>query len=168
MYHLGRWGGTPAIPPVADHCVSVDAGPLRFVVEARQLTDEVIAQLTGAPFKEEGFDDFGPSLHVFGRADGLEYLRFDCFEKDPHYHYFFQAEDKNLVCRLDDVADGDPVDWTLGRLRGRLPEMLAYVGASELASATREASSAVTGAVEEVAELFRKARTLAQIERAAR
>jgi len=26
------------------------------------------------------YDDFGASLHVLGAADGLEYLRFDCFE----------------------------------------------------------------------------------------
>lgn len=158
----------PAIPPVPDHCVSVDAGPLQFVVEARQLTDEVIAQLTGAPNEEAGFDDFGPSLHVFGTADGLEYLRFDCFEKDPHYHYFFHAASENLVCRLDDIAEGDPVVWTLGRLRGRLPEMLAYAGATELSAATRESVSTVNKAVEHVAELLDEARARAQTERAAR
>lgn len=158
----------PAIPPVPDHCVSVDAGPLRFVVEARQLTDEVIAKLTGQPPDTEGFDDFGPSLHVFGSADGLEHLRFDCFEKDPHYHYFFHAKNENLVCRLDDVAEGDPVGWTLERLRGRLPEMLEYAGASELSAATRRDISSIDVAVERVARLFEEARIQAQLERAAR
>ena len=34
-------------------------------------------------------DDGGPSVRVYGDVDGeaVQLLRFDCFRKDPHYHY---------------------------------------------------------------------------------
>ena len=33
--------------------------------------------------------DGGPSVRVYGEVDGenVQLLRFDCFRKDPHYHY---------------------------------------------------------------------------------
>ena len=33
--------------------------------------------------------DGGPSVRVYGDVDGeaVQLLRFDCFRKDPHYHY---------------------------------------------------------------------------------
>ena len=49
------------------------------------------------------FDDYGPTLHVCGTADGLEHLRFDCFEHEPHYHYIRNHEQSNVICRIDDA-----------------------------------------------------------------
>ena len=63
-------------------------------------------------------------MHVCDASDGVEHLRFDCFENEPHYHYINTVEQGNLICRIDEIAEGDPVEWTVGRLRERLPEML--------------------------------------------
>ena len=76
------------IPMVTEHCIPVDAGAVQLVVESRQLTNEIINDTyDGAVESPSPFDDFGATLHVLGTADGLEHLRFDCFENEPHYHY---------------------------------------------------------------------------------
>src|ERR1700738_3394318 len=77
--------------------------------------------------KDLQFNDFGASLHVYGAEDGLEHLRFDCFEDQPHYHYIDPDEKANVIVRLDDIAEDDPIDWTTSRLRTRLPAILAAV-----------------------------------------
>jgi hypothetical protein len=66
---------------------------------------------------------------VNGREE--EVLRFDCFERAPHYHYAWSTNDQYVP--LDATADGDPFQWTLERLRIRLPAMLIRAGAPELA-----------------------------------
>ena len=171
-YQLGRWFGVMPIPPIAEHCISLPAGPLTFVVESRQLSDE----LAGAALRAQGaaqagnepqlgLDDFGATLHVHGAADGLEHLRFDCFENEPHYHYVRNAEGGNLVCRIDQHAEGDPIEWTLGRLRTRLPEMLEFAGVPELAAQTEAEHDKVLAVVDEVAALLDRARQQATADR---
>lgn len=140
-YKLGILSTRMPIPIRPENCVFLDAGPVRFVVEPRILTDEVMHQHNvkiGQPDLPPGwtFDDSGASLHVFGIADGLEHLRFDCFTKDAHYHYIRQLEQEQQVCPFDVVANGDPIEWAVTRLN-RLPEMLEFAGAPELAAAVR-------------------------------
>jgi hypothetical protein len=103
-------------------------------------------------------DDGGGSVHVFGAADGLEHLRFDCFETHPHYHYIRNRERQNLIVRIDEIALGDPIIWTSERLRQRLPEMLGFAGAASLAGAVRADMGSVSPAVESVAQLLEEAR----------
>ena len=79
------------------------------------------------------------TIHVLGAADRLEHLRFDCFEHEPHYHYIRNAEQANVVVRIDTFAEGDPTAWSLRCLRERLPEMLAHADATELAEQVRAA-----------------------------
>jgi hypothetical protein len=78
-------------------------------------------------------EDRGVTIHVMGSPAGemTELLRFDCFEQVPHYHYAPLGRNERL--NLDKVAAGDPLEWALGRLRTRLPEMLEYAGFSEVA-----------------------------------
>jgi hypothetical protein len=64
-----------------------------------------------------------------------EYLRFDCFRVDPHYHYITPAEGHQEIVKFDSVAHGDMMEWALGRLGDRLPQMLARAGATDLAEA---------------------------------
>ncbi len=157
-YQRGIYYEVMPIPPVPEHCISVDGGPVEFVIESRLLTDAVLRDQLGVGPKEGAtpFDDFGGSVHVCAASDGVEHLRFDCFQHEPHYHYISPSEGGNLICRIDEVAEGDPVEWTVGRLRDRLPEMLDLAGAGELAAAAR-ASDRVVPAVEEVAALLRQA-----------
>jgi hypothetical protein len=167
-YQRGNYYDILPIPAIAEHCIGVDAGPLRLVVESRELTNEILnTQLPpGSVHIEEGvsFDDFGASLHVCDAA-GLEYLRFDCFENEPHYHYINNAAGGNLICRIDEVAEGDPIEWTLGRLRDRLPEMLDSCGNGDLAEAARADRPAILAAVDQVGALLEQARTFATTKR---
>jgi hypothetical protein len=157
------------IPPVSEHCVTVEAGPTTFVVESRLLTNEVLRTLPEAAVDAGGtvYDDFGGTVHVCDAVDGVEYLRFDCFDSEPHYHYINRAQGENLICRIDEVAEGDPIEWTVERLKGRLPEMLDLAGATQLARAVRAAPGQVTPAIDRVADLLRRAQVEAAALRAA-
>ena len=147
------------IPMVAEHCIPVDAGAVQLVVESRKLTNEIIE---GTYHGEVGaaipFDDFGATLHVCGTADGLEYLRFDCFENEPHYHYIEQAKGANTVVRIDELAVGDPIDFSLACVERHLPDMLRHCGVDELADTVAGQPEKVDAAVAEVRELMEKAR----------
>ena len=146
------------IPMVTERCVAVDAGPVQLVVESRRLTNEIIeGAFHGAVETAVLFDDGGPTLHVCGSADGLEHLRFDCFEHEPHYHYIEQAKGANTVVRIDDLAVGDPIDFALACVEHHLPGMLRHCGLTDLAEAVAGDPDTVRTAVAEVRELMRTA-----------
>jgi hypothetical protein len=147
------------IPMVAEHCVTVDAGAVQLVVESRQLTNEIIGDTyQGAVDPQIRFDDFGATLHVCGTTDGVEHLRFDCFENEPHYHYIEQAAGANTVVRIDELAVGDPIDFSLACVEHHLPDMLRNCGVSVLADEVAGQQDAVKAAVDVVRELMTNAR----------
>jgi hypothetical protein len=129
------------IPPVEAQTEYIEAGVVRFGVEYRLLDDAIAA--ASATERAAGsdsagaasFDDRGVSIHVFGQGDegSLEYLRFDCFDEDPHYHYVSWRDKTNEMLHIDPVADGDPLRWALERIRTRLPQMLERAGAAHIA-----------------------------------
>ena len=138
--HITRYSVMP-IPSNEAHTTSFQIGAIRVGVEYRRLTDAVAAaaQLEvadgDARGQTTGLDDRGVSIHVYGNQDGeeREFLRFDCFLEDPHYHYVSWRDKANEMIHLDPVADGDPLAWALERIRTRLPQMLARAGASDVA-----------------------------------
>ena len=147
------------IPMVTEHCIPVDAGAVQLVVESRQLTNAILDDTyQGAVKPGISFDDFGATLHVCGTADGLEYLRFDCFENEPHYHYIEPAAGANTVVRIDELAVGDPVDFTLACVEHHLPEMLRNCGVAALADEVVGQLDRVKAAVNDVRELMAQAR----------
>ncbi len=139
--HITRYDTMP-IPPVEAHTEWFEAGAVRFGVEYRLLSQAIAAAsateaaLGGDRADPASFDDRGVSIHVQGRDEQgeLEYLRFDCFQEDPHYHYVSWRERRNEMLHLDPIAEGDPIAWTLERLRTRLREMLARAGAAHIAA----------------------------------
>jgi hypothetical protein len=159
-YVLGRAYPVMPIPMVPEACTDVPAGPITFVVEGRRLTDEAILGNAiergglDAIEQPDGVDDGGLTIHVLGTDDRLEHLRFDCFEHEPHYHYIRNAEQANVVVRIDTFAEGDPTEWSLRCLRERLPEMLAHAGAPELATLVRSSTTEVAAGIERVAGLM--------------
>lgn len=160
-YQLGRSYDVMPIAMIPEHCVEVPAGPLTFVVESRNLSDEAInlnAVDRGRPDQtyDSGIDDAGACVHVLGAADDLEWLRFDCFDNEPHYHYVRNDSQSNQVIRFDQFAEGDPEEWTLQRLRSNLPAMLRYAGAEALADEV--AATDLSGYVDQVAALLAKLR----------
>ena len=147
------------IPMVTEHCIPVDAGAVQLVVESRQLTNAILDDTyQGAVKPGISFDDFGATLHVCGTADGLEYLRFDCFENEPHYHYIEPAAGANTVVRIDELAVGDPVDFTLACVEHHLPEMLRNCGVAALADEVVGQLDRVKAAVNDLRELMAQAR----------
>jgi hypothetical protein len=113
----------------------VVAGPIRFVVEHRNVGE-----------------DGGPTVRVMGSADDHEYLRFDMFRVNAHYHYE-PPDGKERIVDIDTVAVGDSVDWVIERLRKRLSPMLTEAGAAKLTDDLD--GSMLADAVDEVEQLVR-------------
>ena len=139
--HITRYKVMP-IPPVEKQTTWIEAGPVKFGIEYRLLNDAIAAAAvvvqsdTGDAAGVENIEDRGVSIHVFGTSGGesLEYLRFDCFDEDPHYHYVSWKRKLNEMLHIDPIADGDPLIWALERIRTRLPQMLERAGAPEIAA----------------------------------
>jgi hypothetical protein len=132
------------IPPIEANTERFAAGAVSFGVEFRLLdsamTREHIAQHTAEQIAANtagdggDFDTSGVSIHVFG-ADGHEYLRFDCFDDGPHYHYIDPASPTQTIVGMDLAANGDALGWSLSRLRSRLSPMLEAAGGAPVAKA---------------------------------
>jgi hypothetical protein len=140
--HITRYDQMP-IPPVEAQTTWFEAGAVRIGVEYRLLNDAIAAHAaietaTGSDSSEAlDLNDRGVSLHVCGTGEGdaeREFLRFDCFEEDPHYHYVSWRAMSNEMIHIDPIADGDPLAWSLERIRTRLPQMLERAGAADLAA----------------------------------
>ncbi len=141
--HITRYDRMP-IPAIESQTEYFTAGNIRIGVEYRVLTEAVAAANRAALASATGtvrgnleeLDDCGVSLHVYGLADGnwLEYLRFDCFQEEPHYHYVSWSLSANELLHIDPVADGDPLAWALDRIRTRLPQMLERAAAPHVAA----------------------------------
>ena len=136
-----RYEGSP-VPPVPEHTRYVVAGPLVIGVEPRQVDASVIAATYGdITVRGAGNDtpqppileDRGLTLHVCDATNGAEYLRFDLFDDNPHYHYIHPGK-HHLVVPFDRAACGDMRAWAVSCLRSRLRPMLEAAGAADLAA----------------------------------
>jgi hypothetical protein len=141
-------GTTYTVPPMAPDPASTDyfdVAPLRIGVEYRKVDPAALQETYGGDSDqmaeidehspEGGFTDEGVSVHVISLADEHEYLRFDVFIDEPHYHYVDRHAGTNTVVPFDTVAHGEMLAWTIGSLRDRLPEMLSAAGAADIADA---------------------------------
>lgn len=153
----------PPIPPDPEHTRYVDAGAIRIGVEYRLLDDaELAANYEGEQMDEiqeatggAAVQDNGVSLHVVGSDDGHEYLRFDLFEQEPHYHYIDRSGERQTIVDFDRVAHGPMLPWALAQLRERLEPMLEHSGGAALAAAIDPAR--LSSALIEVEKLAREA-----------
>jgi hypothetical protein len=143
---IGKVYGIPPQPPVEENTRRFGAGAVTFGVEYRDLDPESLEETYRdnpeylAELREKspegGFTDEGVTVHVFDADDGHEYLRFDVFDDEPHYHYIHRTVDDtvvNNVIDFDVVAHGDMFGWTFEVLRTRLPAMLEQAGGDALA-----------------------------------
>jgi hypothetical protein len=94
---------------------------------------------------------------VLGTADGLEHLRFDCFEQEPHYHYIYDATGGNTVVSIDELSVGDPIEFSLTCVEQHLPDMLLNCGVPALADEVQGCMDDVLAAMPEVRALMLKA-----------
>lgn len=143
----------------------IPAGVVTIGVEYRDVDPADLEVLYGhdpaqlaelrAKSPDGGFADEGVSLHLRGTADGHEYLRFDVFDGEPHYHYWHRtapgAEVVNQVVDFDVAAHGEMLPWALRCLGERLGEMLPVAGGAHLVPDLDPA--AVTAAVAEAGAL---------------
>lgn len=148
MIDTERMGTFVASFPVAHEAEAttfIEAGPITFgieprvfdpVAEAAKLTaEEIAAAGPDALFHSDQIDS-GVCVHVFGTEGLAEYLRFDCFDDEPHYHYIVPGKG-NMLVHFDRVANGPMLEWTINTLRGRLPDMLTQLGAERLAASLK-------------------------------
>lgn len=132
---IGVVYNTPPEPPRESATTWFPAGAVTIGLECRSVDPEsLVALFADNPAHlaemlekspEGGFTDEGVSIHVRGTADRHEYLRFDVFEGEPHYHYVFNSpEVVNNVVVFDTLAHGDMMPFVFHCLRHRLGEML--------------------------------------------
>ncbi len=130
----------PPIPPDGANTTYVDAGAISFGVEYRLLNDaELAANYQGAEMEQiedalqgNAVEDNGVSIHVIAAANGHEYLRFDCFEKAPHYHYIEPSGEKQTIVEYDQIALGEMLAWAMHQLKTRLAPMLVHAGGADI------------------------------------
>ena len=135
------------------------AGPLMFTVR-HELWDGNI----------HDHADQGVSIAVAADVAGKEtvLLRFNCFDQEKSYSYGPEnaagpmtpdgpPETLNgsvRLYRMDPIADGNPIGWTIRTLEKKLPKMLERAGYPEIAAATDLAE--VGGVLPEVEACARK------------
>src|SRR3954454_14603959 len=157
-YSRGNRYGRLPIPMAEEHCIPVDAGAVQLVIESRRLTHAIVEETyQGEIAGGIPFDDGGATLHVLGSDDGLEHLRFDCFEQEPHYHYIDHGAPANTVVRIDELAVGDPIEFSLTCVEQHLPDMLGNCGVPALADEVKGRMGEVLDAMTEVRALMRRA-----------
>ena len=125
------------LPLVEEDTTFFPAGAVTIGVEFRRVDTATLEAGFGVELvaaQNVAIDDAGVSLHVLGSHDNKEYLRFDCFDNDAHYHYINWGVRQTIV-PFDQVAGGDMLTWVLDALAGRLDAMLAFAGADSLAAA---------------------------------
>ena len=111
------------------------AGPLTFIVK-HELWDGNI----------HDHADQGVSIAVAADVAGKEtaLLRFNCFDQEKSYVYGPENPDLPIegptalagVYRMDPIADGNPIGWTIRTLANKLPKMLERAGYPAVAAAT--------------------------------
>lgn len=111
------------------------AGPLTFVVK-HELWDGNI----------HDHADQGVSIDVRADVAGKEttLLRFNCFDFEKSYVYGPENRDLPIdepgalagIYRMDPIADGNPIGWTIRTLETKLPKMLERAGYPHVAAAT--------------------------------
>jgi hypothetical protein len=172
---IGKVYSIPPQPPVAENTRYFPAGNLAIGVEYRDLDPEgLVATYKGDPAHlaellerspEGGFTDEGVSLHVCGAEDGHEYIRFDVFLAEPHYHYNHRGDEiVNNVIDFDVAANGDMLPWAFGCIRSRLDSMLPTAGGGHLVKDLDR--GAIASALEQIEPLAEKAQAVARARRA--
>ncbi len=116
------------------------AGPLTFSVR-HELWDGNI----------QDHADQGVAIMVAAEVDGNQttLLRFNCFDFEKSYVYGPENADLELegpamlgegkrtkIFRMDPIADGNPIGWTVKTLGAKLPKMLETAGYPQIAAAT--------------------------------
>lgn len=145
LLSVGLRRDTTPVPAVTSKTSYIEIGAVVIGVEDRILDTDILNEhfsVTESEGVDAGWsktwaepgrvDDRGVSIHVFAADTRDEYLRFDAFEGNPHYHYIVPGS-HHVMVPFDDVAEPNFVGWVVERLKTRLSEMLRCIPATELA-----------------------------------
>jgi hypothetical protein len=139
------------MPPLPNETHEFVAGNLTFGFERRDVESDNIPAAWEAA-KGAVFKDGGQTIHVWDTNTRAEYLRFDCFRIDPHYHYNWPEKREYLVVPYDMFAHGDDMlAWTFRTLRERLASLLKNTGGAPII--THIDHKAVTNALDAMERL---------------
>ena len=72
--------------------------------------------------------DAGLAIHVYGptaNSSEEEVLRFDCFEKQPHYHLAWSYRNDPFI----PIESTEPFAWALQKLKSDMPDLFAEADA---------------------------------------
>jgi hypothetical protein len=159
---MGSFVKSLPVPHEVDSTKLFPAGPVTIgleyrvfdpVAEAAKFTAEEIAATGPDSLFNQTETDRGVCVHVFGTEDQAEYLRFDCFLDEPHYHYIVPG-DGNMLIHFDEASNGPMLEWVLDTVRHQLGSMLELVGATHLSESLDEAE--LGRAMDEVGPLARE------------
>lgn len=156
-FEIGTTYEVDPLPLIAEDTTFFDAGAITIGVEYRRVDNSTLTAGYGEEaVSEQGitFDSAGVSLHVLGTEDKREYLRFDCFDNDAHYHYILWGTRQTIVA-YDHTANGDMLTWALEAIAERVDAMLSFAGAPELAA--RVDKTLVRAAIDELTPVARNA-----------
>lgn len=111
----------------------IDAGEISFALQFRYLDG-------GAPHSQGMGGNGGANatqgvcIQVAAEIDGreAEILRFDCFDRDAHYHY--GPEKMNHRIMLDPIMAGNSIGWTVKQCHNHLVDMIQRAGYEDLAA----------------------------------
>lgn len=146
------------VPHVAEATEYISADALTIGVEYRTFDPAVAAanytpeQIEEAGGLEALFSDKGVTLHVFATDGLVEYLRFDCFDDEPHYHYIV-PEVGNTFVRFDPLSNGPMLEWAAEAVKTRTAQMLTALGAGNLAESIDQ--DALVRAVDQAVQVAR-------------
>ncbi len=106
--------------------------------------------------------DGGVSIEICGPVEGesQQLIRFDLFREDPHYHVP-SSEPKPI--RLEGKSAEEALDFALGCIRERLPELLEQAGYPQLEGAASPEQR--VEAAQRVAEAVRAAPEPTEVQR---
>ncbi|MFQ5903145.1 MAG: hypothetical protein ACE5JO_05585 [Candidatus Binatia bacterium] len=109
--------------------------------------DELILDNRGiqvhVEYRHVGGDE-GWTFHVYGieKRNEVELLRFDCFKRNPHYHY--DPSGKNEEHDMDKEKIPEPLGWVMTQLKTQLPAMIEHAGYGDIARAVDQNAMAQT------------------------
>ena len=144
---VGNTHKTIPVPPVPEHTTYWEVGGVKIGLEGRFLTGAILADhfskdpeqarifaelAAKSTTNQATLDDVGISIHVFDARDDKEYVRFDMFDGDPHYHYMTPGSHHIPVIFVT-TANPDYIGWTFERLATSLPAMMEKAGAADAA-----------------------------------
>ena len=111
---------------MANNKIEFESGGVQVMVEARR----------------SGGGDWGVTFRVFGKDSDkkVELLRFDCFKKNPHYH--FAPGGKNEQHKLEREKTPDSLRWVMTQLKTQLPGLIERAGYADLSRSADQAAVA--------------------------